>query len=97
MKRALSEYHIYGIKTNISFFKRILSHPSFISGDYNTHFIANLEDAAEDRDPEEKTVALIAAGIKSFQENQAGQSSNKLKLGSNWKLQGRLVNFSNRF
>ncbi|MCJ7582093.1 MAG: acetyl-CoA carboxylase biotin carboxylase subunit, partial [Candidatus Aminicenantes bacterium] len=97
MKRALSEYQIYGIKTTIPFFKRILHHPDFISGDYNTHFIANLEDVKEDQDPEEKTVALIAAGIKSFQENQAGLFSNKLRQRSNWKFQGRLSNFSNRF
>jgi len=97
MKRALSEYHIYGIQTNIPFFKRILSHPNFVSGDYNTHFIANLEEKTEDQNSEEKTVALIAVGIKSFQENQNGLFSNKLSRRSNWKFQGRLANFSNRF
>ncbi len=96
MRRALSEYHVYGIKTTIPFFKRILQHPNFISGDYNTHFIANLENVAEDHDAEEKTVALIAAGIKSYQESQAILSSNKFKRKSNWKFQGRLLNFSNR-
>jgi len=96
MKRALSEYHIYGIKTTIPFFKRILQHPNFISGDYNTHFIANLENVTEDQDPKEKTVALIAAGIKSYRESQSGLSSNKFRRGSNWKFQGRLHNFTNR-
>ncbi len=96
MKRALSEYQIYGIKTTIPFFKRILRHPKFISGDYNTHFIANLEKVTEDQDPEEKTVALIAAGIKSYMESQAGKTSRKLGRGSNWKFQGRLHNFTNR-
>ncbi|MFC2166737.1 acetyl-CoA carboxylase biotin carboxylase subunit [Acidobacteriota bacterium] len=97
MNRALSEYHIYGIKTTIPFFKRILQHPNFISGDYNTHFIANLKKGTEDQDSEEKTVALIAAGIKSLQESQSGLTSSKLRRGSNWKFQGRLLNFSNRF
>jgi len=96
MKRALSEYLIYGIKTTIPFFKRILQHPKFISGDYNTHFIANLEKVADDRGSEEKTVALITAGIKSYLENQVGLTSGKLGRGSHWKFQGRLHNFTNR-
>ena len=96
MKRALHEYQIYGIKTTIPFFKRILQHPNFIRGDYNTHFIASLENVTGDHDKEDKTVALIAAGIKSYKESQAVLSSNKIKQGSNWKIQGRLINFSNR-
>ena len=96
MKRALSEYQIYGIKTTIPFFKRILQHPKFISGDYNTHFIANLEKVTENQGSEEKTVALITAGIKSYLENQAGMTSGKLGRGSHWKFQGRLHNFTNR-
>jgi acetyl-CoA carboxylase biotin carboxylase subunit len=96
MKRALDEYQIYGIKTTIPFFKRILRHPKFISGDYNTHFIASLEKVTDDQDQEEKTVALIAAGIKSYMENQDSLTSRKLGRGSQWKFQGRLHNFTNR-
>lgn len=98
MKRALSEYQIYGIKTTIPFFKRILQHPKFISGDYNTHFIADLEKVTDDQSPEEKTVALIAAGIKTYMENQVGLTSRKLRggRGSHWKFQGRLQNFTGR-
>ncbi len=96
MKRALAEYQIYGIKTTIPFFKRILRHPKFISGDYNTHFIASLEKVTDDQGQEEKTVALIAAGIKSYMENQDSLTSRKLGRGSQWKFQGRLHNFTNR-
>ena len=96
MKRALSEYHIYGIKTTIPFFKRILEHPGFISGIYNTHFIENLESEEEHQDHEEKTVALIAAGIKSYLESQAVLTFGKSRRGSQWKLQGRLSSFTNR-
>lgn len=96
MMRALSEYQIYGIKTTIPFFKRILRHPNFLSGDYNTHFIPDLEKESDGKELEDKTVALIAAGIMSYMESQAGFSSRKKSRGSHWKHQGRLMHFSRR-
>jgi acetyl-CoA carboxylase biotin carboxylase subunit len=50
MKRALNEYVIEGIKTNIPFLKRVLAHPGFIAGKYDTRIVeqilANKEEAA---------------------------------------------------
>jgi len=89
MLRALSEYHVYGIKTTIPFFKRILQHPMFISGDYNTHFIAHLEKEEEPIDPDELEAALIAAGIKCYREGQAAFISGTGKRHSRWKHSGR--------
>ncbi len=42
MKRALSEYHISGITTNISFLKRILEHQDFLKGSYDINFVENI-------------------------------------------------------
>jgi pyruvate carboxylase subunit A len=39
MKRALWEYKITGIRTNIPFHEVVLNNPYFIKGDYTTHFI----------------------------------------------------------
>jgi pyruvate carboxylase subunit A len=39
MKRALYEYIITGVKTNIDFHKAIMDNPRFIAGDIDTHFI----------------------------------------------------------
>jgi len=39
MRRALSEYRITGIKTNISFHQQILNNPHFCSGNIDTQFI----------------------------------------------------------
>jgi len=95
MLRALSEYQIVGIKTTIPFFKRILLHPKFYSGKYNTHFISELEKKSEENE-EEKKVALIAAGIKDYLEKKSSfQPEKKISL-SKWKFYGRLKNFSNR-
>jgi acetyl-CoA carboxylase biotin carboxylase subunit len=96
MLRALSEYQIYGIKTTIPFFKRILVHPKFFGGDYNTHFISQLEKEGDGVQPEDKMVALIAAGIKSYSESKASLSFRQKRKASSWKIQGRLQSFSNR-
>jgi acetyl-CoA carboxylase, biotin carboxylase subunit len=39
MLRALSEYTVLGITTNITYLKRVLEHPKFREGDYDTGFI----------------------------------------------------------
>jgi len=96
MLRALSEYQVYGIKTTIPFFKRILLHPKFFEGGYTTHFIPNLEKEKDGGEAEEKMAALIAAGIKSFSERKKGSAPDPKRKESNWKFQGRLQNFANR-
>jgi acetyl-CoA carboxylase biotin carboxylase subunit len=39
MKRALEEFEIEGVETTIPFHLRLLSHETFISGDFNTKFL----------------------------------------------------------
>ena len=39
MQRALDEFIIEGIDTNIAFHKRLLENEHFITGNYNTRFI----------------------------------------------------------
>ncbi|HUU37475.1 MAG TPA: acetyl-CoA carboxylase biotin carboxylase subunit [Candidatus Desulfaltia sp.] len=96
MMRALSEYQVYGIKTTIPFFQRILLHPRFLAGTYNTHFIAELEKEPDREDPAEEIVALIAAGIKSGRDARAGMAPAQKGKAKSWKIQGRLENFTNR-
>jgi acetyl-CoA carboxylase biotin carboxylase subunit len=96
MIRALSEYHIYGIKTTIPFFKRILLHPDFFKGNYNTHFISCLEKEEEKEDSEAMFAALITAGIRSFSEGRCGLRAKGHKSRSQWKAMGRLQNLNNR-
>jgi acetyl-CoA carboxylase, biotin carboxylase subunit len=64
MRRALDEYHVAGIETNLAFHRRCLRHPQFVAGHYDTGFIARyaaeLTPAASE---EERGVAVIAAAI----------------------------------
>ncbi|HEY2498017.1 MAG TPA: acetyl-CoA carboxylase biotin carboxylase subunit [Candidatus Angelobacter sp.] len=42
MRRALDEYFVGGIKTNLSLFRRILEHPDFVAGRIDTGFLDRL-------------------------------------------------------
>ena len=39
MRRALDEYHVGGIKTNLAFHRLAMQHPAFVAGQYDTSFI----------------------------------------------------------
>jgi len=40
MRRALDEYRVGGIETNLAFHRRCMRHPAFAAGDFDTGFIA---------------------------------------------------------
>jgi len=65
LQRALGEYEIQGIKTNIPFFRRVLVHPDFVEGRIDTGFIDRVLAAGlmEEEPPsdEEERVALLGA------------------------------------
>ncbi len=96
MRRALGEYQIYGIKTTIPFFKKILQHPGFLAGDYNTHFIQDLEKDRDLGSSEEETAALIAAAIKSHLDAQELDRAGCRRRLEGWKTQGRRQNLADR-
>ena len=95
MMRALEEYQIYGIKTTIPFFKRILRHPEFLAGDYNTHFTQDLEKDREASAPGEEMAAVIAAAVKSHLDARALERAG-CRRQAGWKLGGRLQNLADR-
>jgi len=41
MRRALYEYIVVGVKTNIPFHKAVMENPRFVAGELSTHFITN--------------------------------------------------------
>jgi acetyl-CoA carboxylase, biotin carboxylase subunit len=66
LQRALREYFIGGIKTNLSLFRRILYEPDFLQGKLDTGFLDRLLKSGkppEGVDPEKVKVAAIAAGL----------------------------------
>ncbi|HET6611351.1 MAG TPA: acetyl-CoA carboxylase biotin carboxylase subunit [Kofleriaceae bacterium] len=45
MQRALAEYTVGGIATNLPFHRRLLGHPAFVAGDYDTGLIEREREA----------------------------------------------------
>ncbi len=59
MKRALREYRLLGVKTNIPLHLFVLDHPNFVSGDFNTHFLT--DSFSPERLHQPSRIELIAA------------------------------------
>ncbi|HEX2657421.1 MAG TPA: ATP-grasp domain-containing protein, partial [Polyangia bacterium] len=76
MRRALTEYHVGGIKTNLAFHRRVMRNAAFIAGDYDTGFIerhkAELMPPA--MDPETADFAAIGAALEARATRPAGAS-----------------------
>jgi acetyl-CoA carboxylase, biotin carboxylase subunit len=65
LTRALREYFVGGIKTNISLFRRILENPDFRAAKLDTGFLDRMLKRGEDKtvDSQAAEVAAIAAGM----------------------------------
>jgi acetyl-CoA carboxylase biotin carboxylase subunit len=94
MMRALEEYYLLGVRTNIIYLRKIIRHPQFVSGDYDTHFIPqNQDQLITFEESREESIALAAAAILDF--NSRSQPSfprQEDRTGSQisaWKLSGR--------
>jgi len=102
LTRALHEYFVGGIKTNISLFRRILSDPDFRAAKLDTGFLDRLlkqKRAEAPADPKAMEVAVIAAGIFAVlgaagagagERPAASDSANsRPDSASNWKTASR--------
>ncbi len=90
MDRALSEFVLTGIKTNIVLHKSILKNPKFLDGSYTTQFI---EKNFEVLEPElfkdiDDPLFLIAAAIEAYKDRQS-KDIRRLNVASNWRRIGR--------
>ena len=95
MKRALYEYKITGVKTNIQFVQSIMHAQPFVDGNYNTHFIDNNIKQLTKLDTntqENEDIAMIMAYLdyQNKQNKRMDFAKNKPKDSSNWKNFGRL-------
>jgi acetyl-CoA carboxylase, biotin carboxylase subunit len=93
MRRALGEYHIGGIKTNISFFLEILQESNFRKGDFDTGFIDRwLQTRTGETQLSETNrdlVAIAAALLHSEQPSAPAAAEGVRQVESPWKLEGR--------
>jgi acetyl-CoA carboxylase biotin carboxylase subunit len=99
LTRALNEYFVGGIKTNISLFRRILSDPDFRAAKIDTGFLDRLlkqKPTEVPPDPKATEAAVIAAGIFAALGSAAtvahdrplanDSASARMSPASNWKI-----------
>ena len=90
MKRALNEYQIAGVTTNIPFLELILEHPSFINGSFDINFIENEflsgnNFLSENSKEFEEAAVLISALLKNEPAN--GIVKNNIANNNRWQEQ----------
>jgi acetyl-CoA carboxylase biotin carboxylase subunit len=101
MRRALDEYYVSGIKTNVDLFRRILADPAFVSAEFHTRWLddwlqkefkTSPEHFDDSGDRSAEDAALLGALAWHLAQNNADSpqtSASAEALPSRWKLQGR--------
>jgi acetyl-CoA carboxylase biotin carboxylase subunit len=91
--RALSEYVVIGPRTNLPFHLRLMKHPDFVAGNYDTGFIARHEAALLQDEPlSEEESRLFAAALAAERALREAQVSSPPSSGrsatalSPWRL-----------
>jgi acetyl-CoA carboxylase, biotin carboxylase subunit len=93
MRRALDEYKILGVHTNIPFHQRLLNSTRFLGGQYDTRFVEerfSIEAAEESKESQNGIAALIATMVAHQQTQRAAHVIQRGERDtSNWKWLSR--------
>jgi acetyl-CoA carboxylase biotin carboxylase subunit len=99
MRRALDEYQVRGIETNLAFHRRCVRHAAFAAGDYDTGFIGrNARELTPGAGELEVTAAVIAAALETVTGASSGDRAAASPTGptspttepSSWRRQLRV-------
>lgn len=90
LQRALGEFMLTGVKSNIVLHRNILAHPTFLDGSYTTQFIDR--DIAGKKQKlfmfVDENVFLISAALEAYQQAK-GRDVSQYNIASRWKAFGR--------
>ncbi len=94
LDRALSEYLVEGVATNIAWLRRVLLHPEFTSGRYDTGFLARrAQELRAGRDARVEEAALAAAALLSREQaarrGAVSPAAETQRALSAWQMNGR--------
>lgn len=95
MIRAIGEYHVSGIRTNLSFFRQVLEDSAFRLGDFNTGFVEAFlaRRTAIPVDPELEAIAALVAADQSLTVAVQNSPQRRDREGaiacSRWLAEGR--------
>lgn len=93
MRRALEEFRIIGVRTNIPFHQTLMDSTRFLGGQYDTRFVEerfSMEEMEAERETYEKIAALLATLVAHQQTQHAAQIVRRgARDTSNWKWLSR--------
>ncbi|HJW90955.1 MAG TPA: acetyl-CoA carboxylase biotin carboxylase subunit [Anaerolineales bacterium] len=93
MRRALEEYRIVGVYTNIPFHQRLMDSHRFMAGQYDTRFVEerfSMESAEEGKEDQADIAAILATLVAHQQTQRAAHIIQRGERDtSNWKWVGR--------
>lgn len=93
MRRALEEYTIIGVRTNIPFHQALMNSHRFMGGQYDTRFVEerfSIEPAAEDVSSHPEIAAILATIVAHEQTERAAHVIQRNERdASNWKWLSR--------
>jgi acetyl-CoA carboxylase, biotin carboxylase subunit len=88
-RRALGEYHIAGIQTNIQFFEALLQDPQVCRGDLHTGLIDEFLSTRTAPAAESDLTVIAALVGQAFGSGPRPVSGKNGNAGSNWRHAGR--------
>jgi acetyl/propionyl-CoA carboxylase alpha subunit len=91
MRRALAEFVIVGVDTNIPLHLQLLEDPRFLVGDIRTTFLESEFKIAVPSGEEDRQVALLAAAALAQRRDRRSRDVVSAKDGGGWKAQQRLA------
>ncbi len=91
MRRALDEYKIMGLKTNLPFHQKLIDSTRFLAGRYDTSFVEGFMSMSAEPDRRLSEVAAILATLVEHQQRQQALQivARPKRDASNWKWMGR--------
>ena len=93
MRRALEEFKIIGIRTNIPFHQLMMDSTRFVAGQYDTRFVEerfSMQAAEEGKEDLSEIAAILATLVAHQQTQRAAQIIQRNERDtSNWKWVGR--------
>ena len=91
MRRALEEYRIVGVRTNIPFHQTLMDSHRFMGGQYDTRFVEERFSIQEEQDGSDSEIAAVFASLVAHFETQRSAQfvMRNERDTSNWKWVGR--------
>src|SRR5262245_51254374 len=97
MKRALSEYVVKGITTNIRYLRAVMDAPEFVQGDYDIGFLAREHQALLEKDDAHlREMAVLASVVYRYQQDRARASQVAVSRGGGGAGRSRWRRFPGR-